>query len=98
MAAYEPGDLLSVFPRPDPAAIDAFLERMGLQGEKMVRVTAAASAAAAADNGRENGADPAAGSGQQAGAEVASGTIRSFVEVCVPTEGKGEAQSVDNWA
>ena len=90
MAAYEPGDLLSVFPRPDPAAVDAFLERMGLHGEQVVRVSAAnSSAAAAADDGREGSADLAAGSGRRAGAEVATGSIRSIVEVCVLSEGLG---------
>ncbi|KAG1663014.1 hypothetical protein FOA52_016029 [Chlamydomonas sp. UWO 241] len=38
MEAYEPGDLLNVWPRPCAATVDTFLARMGLSGREMVEV------------------------------------------------------------
>ena len=41
MESYSPGDLINVWPRPDPASVDAFLLRAGLRGEDKIRVQAA---------------------------------------------------------
>ena len=38
MENYDPGDVLCVWPRPEPSSVDAFLERMGWDGEQVVRV------------------------------------------------------------
>lgn len=37
---YEPGDLLAIFPETPATAVDAFLERLGLDGRSLVRVEA----------------------------------------------------------
>lgn len=38
MEGYAPGDLLTVWPRPEAAAVDAFLQRMGWDGSQVVEV------------------------------------------------------------
>jgi sulfite reductase alpha subunit-like flavoprotein len=40
MESYSPGDLINVWPRPEPASVDTFLLRMGLRGEDKIRVQA----------------------------------------------------------
>ena len=40
--AYEPGDLLNIVPRQDPAAVQQFLRRLGLDGSAHVSVSASA--------------------------------------------------------
>lgn len=42
MEDYAPGDLLTVWPRPETAAVDAFLQRMGWDGSQVVEVSSGA--------------------------------------------------------
>lgn len=39
--AYEPGDLLAVFPQQPPAAVRDFMHRLGLDADAFVRIEAA---------------------------------------------------------
>jgi sulfite reductase alpha subunit-like flavoprotein len=49
--SYEPGDAVAIWPRADPAAVDWFLERCGLDGNEVVEVAAADADAGAGAGG-----------------------------------------------
>ena len=65
MEHYSPGDVLCVWPRPERSSVDAFLERMGWDGDQIIRVQAEA------DSVNPLGREVVA----------ATGTLRAFAEV-----------------
>lgn len=77
---YEPGDLLAIFPEPLPAAVDAFLARLGLDGNCMVRVehNATPSAAGGASVGALMAGNGASGAAVAAAAESGSPAERQL--------------------
>lgn len=95
MECYSPGDLLNVWPRPDPAAVDAFLLRMDLRGEDRIRVQVADDVPLPEDRssaGEDDRKYTASRGGVTVGGDgcmlprgplntSAEGTIREFVEV-----------------
>ncbi|KAG2446563.1 hypothetical protein HYH02_008550 [Chlamydomonas schloesseri] len=85
--SYEPGDIVSILPMPSEAVVDAFLARLGLDGERWAHVELASEAAGPEGQQGLGGVADAAPGGRSPGVHGFTARVRSIVAGCLDIGG-----------